>query len=95
MAAFAVLLVLDIRLPASGRISMRNRFVYDEWINFSSIMLTFLYLSITIENVSVTSKALVGDNGSTLCSMVSGTSGSVKEIVVIAQKICYVDVHDA
>ena len=33
-------------------------------------MLTFLYLSVTIENVSVTSKALVDDNGSMLCSMV-------------------------
>ena len=40
------------------------------WIDFSSIMLTFLYLSVTIENVSVTSKALVDDNGSMLCSMV-------------------------
>ena len=30
-------------------------------------MLTFLYLNVTIENVSATSKALVGDNGSTLC----------------------------
>ena len=33
-------------------------------------MLTFLYLNVTIENVSVTLKALVGDNESTLCSMV-------------------------
>ena len=33
-------------------------------------MLTFLYLSVTIENISVTSKALVGDNGFTLCSIV-------------------------
>ena len=29
-------------------------------------MLTFLYLSVTTENVSFTSKALLGDNGSTL-----------------------------
>ena len=34
MAEFAVSLVLNIRLPASSRISMRNRFVYDGWIRF-------------------------------------------------------------
>ena len=31
MAKFAELLVLDIRLPSSSRISMRKRFVYDGW----------------------------------------------------------------
>ena len=34
MAEIPVLLVLDIRLPASSRISMRNQFVYDGWIKF-------------------------------------------------------------
>ena len=29
MAEIAVLLVLDIRLPASGQISMQTRFVFD------------------------------------------------------------------
>ena len=38
--------------------------------DFSSIMLTFLYLSVTTVNVSFTSKALLGDDGSTLCSVV-------------------------
>ena len=33
-------------------------------------MLTFLYLSVTTENVSFTSKALLGDNGSTLYSVI-------------------------
>ena len=32
MAKIAVLLVLDIRLPASSRIAMRTRFVYVGWI---------------------------------------------------------------
>ena len=58
-------------------------------------MLTFLYLSITTENVSVTSKALVGDKGFTLCSILfqklalklfsTVTSGFVNEIVAITQ----------
>ena len=70
----------------------------------SSIMLTFIYLSVTIENVSVTSKALVGDNRSTLSPMVIpnfnllpffATSGFVNEIVAFTQTICYVDIHDA
>ena len=68
----AMLFVFDIRLPASGWISMLNRFV-DGWIRFcSSIMLMFLpTVSVTTENVSGTSKALAGDNGSTtLCSVV-------------------------
>ena len=34
MAEIAVLSVLDIRLPASRRISMQNRFVSDGWIRF-------------------------------------------------------------
>ena len=59
-----MLLVLDIRLPAFSRISLQNRSVRDGWIKFSSIILMFLYLNGTIENVSVTSKALVGDNRS-------------------------------
>ena len=84
---------------------MRNRFVYDGWIRFKPIiMLTFLYLSVIIENVSVTSTAFVDDNGSMLCSIVSPnltcfqlftTSEFINEIVAITQKICYVDVHDA
>ena len=32
-------------------------------------MLTFLYLSVSTENASVTSKALVDDNGSTLFNL--------------------------
>ena len=67
-------------------------------------MLTFLYLSVTIDNFSVTSKALVDDNGSTLYSKVIpyltylklfATSGFVNEIAAITKRICYVDVHDA
>ena len=69
MAEIAVLMVFDIRLQASSRISMQNRFVYDEY-NFSSIMLTFFYWNIATENVSATSKAYMGDSGSTLCSIV-------------------------
>ena len=62
-------------------------------------MLTVLYLNLTIENASVTSKAFVGDNRSTLCAaviqnLVFATSGFVNEIVAITQKICYVDVYD-
>ena len=34
MVEFAALLVLNIRLPASSRISMRNRFVCDRLIRF-------------------------------------------------------------
>ena len=34
MAEIAMLLVLDIRLPASGQISMQTRFVFDGWIRF-------------------------------------------------------------
>ena len=33
-------------------------------------MLTFCYLSVNVENVSIITEALVGDSGSTLCSMV-------------------------
>ena len=69
-AGTAVLLVLSILLPASTRISMQNRFLYDGWMDNISIMLTFLYLSVTTENVSFTSKALLGDNGSTLYSVI-------------------------
>ena len=66
--------------------------------DFSSIMLTFLYIyiSVTTENVNVTSTDIVGDNGSKLCSMVNpnltcshrfATSGFVKEIMDITQKM--------
>ena len=62
--------------------------------DFSSIMLTFLYIyiSVTTENANVTSADIVGDNGSKLCSVVNpnltcsqlfATSGFVKEIVAI------------
>ena len=69
-------------------------------------MLMFIYLSVTTVNVSVTSKAHVGNNESTLCLMVIpklnllsayATSGFVNEIVAtiaITHKGCYVDVHE-
>ena len=96
MAKIAVLLVLDIRLPVSSRISMQNRVVSDGWIRFEQCYADVLYLSVSIENNSLTSKAPVGDNGSTLCSMVIpiltcfqlfATSGFVNEIVTITQTI--------
>ena len=68
------------------------------------LLLTFLNLSVTIENVSFTSKALLGDNASTLCSVVIpnfncfqlfATSGFVNEIVAFTHAIHYVDIHDA
>ena len=34
MEKIAVLIVFDIRLQASSRISMRNRCVYNEWVYF-------------------------------------------------------------
>ena len=34
MEEIAVLMVFDIWLQASSRISMRNRFVYDRWVYF-------------------------------------------------------------
>ena len=86
-------LVHDIRLRASSRIAMRNRFVYDGWI-----ILQQYYTDVSLakrhptENVSFTSKALVGDNGSMLYSMVIrnltcfqlfATSECVKEIVAV------------
>ena len=51
-----------------------------------------LYLSVKTANVSVTSKAHVGNNGSTLCSefnLISAfaTSGFVNEIVDIQREI--------
>ena len=33
MVEFALLLVLNIQLPGSSRISIRNRFVYDGWLD--------------------------------------------------------------
>ena len=39
--------------------------------DFSSIMLTVLsYLNVTIENINIALKALVGNNGATLCLVV-------------------------
>ena len=66
LAEIAVFLVLKLLAEFQCEIDLC---MMDEQ-DFSSIMLTFLYLSVTTENVSITSKALVGDNGSTLCSMV-------------------------
>ena len=67
-------------------------------------MLTFFYLSVITENVSATSKALVGDKAFTLCLMAIpnltcfkgfAAVGFVNDIVDITHNICYVDVHDA
>ena len=93
-------LVLHIRLPASSGIAMRNRFVYYGWIRLQYYTDVSLPKLDPTENVSFTSKALVGDNGSMLCSMVIrnltcfklfATSGCVKEIVAVTQMICYVE----
>ena len=70
MAEIAVLLVLEIRFPASSRISMRNQFVYDGWIRFYQYSADVFYLSVTIEDISVTLKPLMGDKGSKICPMV-------------------------
>ena len=67
-------------------------------------MLMFPYLSGITKNVSVTSKALVGDDGpSAMFNAYSKftwfqlftKSGFVNEIVAITQTIYYVDVQDA
>ena len=88
IAVLIMLIVLDIRLPASGRI-LNVELICVRCMNKS------LDLSVTIENVSVTSKALVGNKGFTLCSMVItnltcfqlfATNGFVKEIVAITAK---------
>ena len=62
---------------------------------FSSIMLAFHYLSVSVENVSVTSKTLGGDNRSMLCVVVIpnlfvlklfASSRLVNEIVAITKR---------
>ena len=73
--------------------------------NFSSSILAFLYLCVTFKNVMVTSKALVGDNGSTIfrsivipktCLKVFRyIPGFINEIVAITKNVCDVDVLDA
>ena len=72
--------------------------------DFSSIMLAFLYLSVSVENVSVTSKTLGGDNRSMLCAVVIpnvfasklfASSRLINGIVAITQKIWYVNFYDA
>ena len=77
--------------------------MYDGWIRLQYYTVVSLPKRHPIENVSFTSKALVGDNGSMLCSMVIrnltclklfATSVCVKEIVAVTQMICYVEVHD-
>ena len=105
MEKIAVFMLIDIRLQASSRISMRNRCVYDAWVYFSQYYADVLYRNVTIENVSTTPKesiwAIMGRRYAPLSFQFQfalklfNTSGSVNEILAFTQIICCVDVHDA
>ena len=87
MEKIAVLMVFDIRLHASSRISMRNRHVYDGWVYVKQYYAdVLLFRNVTVESVSTSPKAYVGDNGSTLCTVVISTSICFKAFQYI--RIC-------
>ena len=102
----AVLMLFDIRLQASSRISMRNRCVYDGWVMyiFSSIMPTFFTRTSPLRTSAPPRKhmwATVYRRHVPLsfrfqfALKLFNTSGSINEILAFTQNICCVDVYDA
>ena len=67
---------------------MRNQFVYVGWIRVWQYY--FFYLSVIIENVSVTSKAVGGDKTFTLCSIAIPNLTCFKDF---ASRICQRNSH--
>ena len=104
MEEISVFMFFDIRLQALSRISMRNRFVYDGWVYFSSIMLTFFtetspsrssaplrkYMWATMDQRYVPLSFKVQ-----FALKLFNTPGSVNEILAFTQTIGCFDVYDA
>ena len=82
---FAVLMLFDIRLQASSPMSMRNRCAYDGWVYFEQ------YADVHYRNVTIARtlrKHCVGDNRSTLCTVVIPISVCFKafQYILICQR---------